>query len=147
MKSFLSLCIGIIFSGAAYSLYNAAHDYGLATVSLPPAIIAQQDDTSGWGDNTNDGDKKGYYLSGYEMSGFFHEDDIYTDSDGRLEIFDLIKENLIPNTLYHYRVLKKICISSSNPDARCYPSEAKVYILNLNALESGGDSTNGDGTC
>lgn len=43
-KVILTLCAGIIMCGAAYSLYNAANDYGLATVSLPPAIVAQEDE-------------------------------------------------------------------------------------------------------
>ena len=51
MKILMSICSGIIMTGVAYSLYNAANDYGLATISLPPAITAQDDDTTG-GDGT-----------------------------------------------------------------------------------------------
>ena len=51
-KLIVSFCSGIILSGAVYSFYNAANDYGLATISLPPAITAQGDDTSFGGDET-----------------------------------------------------------------------------------------------
>lgn len=144
MKIFLSLCIGIIFSGAAYSLYNAANDYGLATVSLPPAIIAQQDDTSGWGDNTSGGG--GSVLSGYIMIPWELTMPAHSDDSGTLDIGYIVVHRMKPNTVYDCTLRVQYCYESPNPESRCDKSKEGIFIVEISPWESLGDSTNGDGT-
>lgn len=126
MKSFLSLCIGIIFSGAAYSLYNAAHDYGLATVSLPPAIIAQQDDS---------GTKNPEVLIGYELRSRDTLIITRSDSIGNLDLGHKVVHNMIPDTEFRCRLWIRYCHEKPNSTNRCDKSKEGIFILSLKSSD------------
>ena len=148
MKILMSICSGIIMTGVAYSLYNAANDYGLATISLPPAITAQNDDTSGGdktsgkGDETNGGPCEGlniYCKMRMDVQPFTYN----RKSNANKEITVLGKTIYTSKaeTLYTILLLHKHCVDSQEPNV-CVKDEQGVYVVDIYE----GDSTNGDTT-
>ncbi len=141
MKILLSLCSGIIMTGVAYSLYNAANDYGLATISLPPAIIAQDDDTSG-GDETsgNPTDCNRSDLVCYSQQYSIKIiDRKKSDSEGYITLSDDSRVKFLPNTLYYIEEIYVDCVSSTKVTDVCDTKRNGSYIVSAKPV---GDGTN-----
>lgn len=147
MKNTLLICIGIILSGAIYSLCNAANNYGLSTLSLPAAILAQGDDTSG-GDNTNEGkiECDGYnVLCGFYLDKTYDSHKVESNSEGCLEILGMKLYGYKQNTVYTVYVSKRSCKPAPNNSCYCIRAEEGVFKENvLEESSTNGDSTNGN---
>lgn len=143
-KVILTLCTGIIMCGAAYSLYNAANDYGLATISLPPGIIAQDDDTSG-GDNTNGNmppcDGREVYCEQFlQMSTVSYK--IETKNETEVKVLGVTISSLKENTTYTVVFEVYTCQPQTGSKNVCVKSEQRSVLKETKE----GDSTNGDST-
>lgn len=149
-KLILTLCTGIIMCAAAYSLYNAANDYGLATVSLPPAVWAQQDDTSG-GDNTNGDNTNGGKIEcdGYNVlcESYLHRETrlvvVKSNKEGVIEIVGLKIADLKKNKEYTVHLCDRSC-RPHNPGTKniCVRAEEGTVVEKIEL----GKNTNGDST-
>ena len=141
-KLILSLCFAVILSGAAFSLYNAANDYGLATISRPPAITAQGDDTSFGGDETpgNPGDCKrpGFicYAKQIELTFCYFTK---TDAYGNITLMDGTGSRFLPNTLYDIVEIYIDCQNTGNAADVCDTGKKGSHIKSANVV---GDGTN-----
>ncbi len=142
MKPLLPLCFGIILTGTAYSLYNAANDYGLATISLPPAITAQIDDTSLGGDGTSgnptDCKRPGFICNAIQdESSFYYY--IKADAYGFIRLTDNSKVRLLPNTVYDIKEKYIDCIYSVKKTDVCNTDKCGSYLISAKPV---GDGTN-----
>ena len=142
MKPLLPLCFGIILTGTAYSLYNAANDYGLATISLPPAITAQIDDTSLGGDGTSGNPtdcKRPGYICHATQDELTFEYDIKADSFGFIRLKDNSKAKFLPNTWYEIKEKYIECNYSEKESDVCNTDKCGSYLVSAKLL---GDGTN-----
>lgn len=144
MKYISYLSILIIFIGAAYSLYNAADDYGLRTISLPEFIKAQAETTNG--DSTNGGDCDNFdILCDMEMTSFPFEDSYKANQYGELLLPSHFQRDCIPNEVYIVSGEYLDC-STYAPNKVCDLRKTGWFYNKISLKRGGGDSTNGDST-
>lgn len=138
-KVILTLCTGIIMSGAAYSLYNAANNYGLATISLPPAIAAQQDNTSG-GDNTDDGPtecNRPWLLCNYVQVSIEFEYPVYSGPTGYITLTDGSKIKLDLEKWYQIKEKSVNCEYTGMVSDVCDTRRKGSSLISANQISDG----------
>ena len=141
MKLLVPLCFGIIMTGVAYSLYNAANDYGLATISLPPAITAQIDNTSG-GDETSGNPidcKRSGFICYAEQLAATYKYSTFSDNNGYIILVDGTRVRQLPNTWYDIEELYIGCRSTENESDVCDTKKRGSFIISSKPV---GDGTN-----
>lgn len=142
MRKNITIPCAILCMGLALSLYRAANDYGLRTISLDKAVAAQVDGTSGSGGNTTGGDivlKDGYYM---ENTTVIREH--MTDSQGYANVEGLDFSSLRPNTMYTFHIKKFFCLPK---DLNFCKSNSKTSYAESVSIggTTGGSTTGGSG--
>lgn len=144
MKYITYLSILIIFIGAAYSLYNAADDYGLRTISLPEFIKAQAETTNGDSTNGDDCDNIDILcemsLEIFDFEGFYP-----TNQSGTLFLPGGARSGYIPDEVYLVKGNFSDC-QLSEPENTCDRRKTGWRYKSISLDSWTGDSTNGDNT-
>ncbi len=139
MKNFKQfMAIALILSGVAYSLYNAANEYGLYTNNLHENVAAQSDDTSG--ETTNGGTCDGIVIY---CSKYLHRELIPTtvtsNNEGSLNILGVNLGGYKKNTTYTVILVDYSCRKSDCNLNVCDRREQGTKLL---TLSEGGTTTN-----
>ncbi len=140
MKNFKQfMAIALILSGVAYSLYNAANEYGLYTNNLHENVAAQSDDTSG--ETTNGGTCIGSDV--IQCSSYLHRElkptQVTSNSEGTLNILGVNLGGYKKNTTYTAILVDYSCRTHTYQSNFCDTRKERTEFL---TLSEGGTTTN-----
>lgn len=137
-KLFILASCTVLCSGFAFSIYQAANDYGMKENKLHSAIVAQSDETSGGGSGGGTCDPDIYVCSAYLN---FNTRYIYVTSNVNGTIFILGKEynGYKSSTTYKVSLVDRLCESLINSNNKCKKSEETTYVEGI--VEGDGTTT------
>lgn len=139
-KLFISTSCAVLCSGFAFSIYQAANDYGMKENKLHSAIVAQSDETSGGG--------SGGGVAYYDKTINIIRNSIGENSGttGSITINSLGETNsltitgLRKNTKYYISYIDRYCMASQGD--LCYHGDEIIAVIDIVA---GGSETTGGG--
>lgn len=140
-KLFISASCAVLCSGFAFSIYQAANDYGMKENKLHSAIVAQSDETSGGGSGGETSGGSNFQSNSY-MKTRRTQYQSTSNSNGMLIVEGMIVSGYKSNTTYTITVLDRYCEYSPNEHNKCDKSKESTVVSGI----AEGYGTNGDGT-
>lgn len=138
-KLFILASCAVLCSGFAFSIYQAANDYGMKENKLHSAIVAQSDETSGGGSG---GGVAYYDKSLRRISGTTKE---YSGTTGTITIKSvggtnsLTVSGLRKNTNYFISYVDMYC--TAHQGELCYHNDEKIIVTDI--VADGSETTGG----
>lgn len=143
MKKTLIFPCAVLCLGLVLSLYQAANDYGLRTINLDDAVVAQNDETSGSSGGTASCNGMDIVCSSY-LKRETKPLTATSNSEGTIQVGSLTLYKYKKNTTYTVWVADYNCIEHSDKRNACDSKKEGTKLLSIS--EGSGTSTSGSST-